>query len=437
MEVDLAEINCVVDECVTLIEELPHLMQPEIVKNDLANVGCTTCIRREPKGTVLVIGAWNYPVNLVLMPFAGAIAAGCTAVVKPSEVSPYTAKLLGELFPRYLDADSYQVVNGAVDETSMLLNEFKWDHILYTGSGMVGKIIMSAAAKHLTPVTLELGGKCPAIVSDDSDLDTVTKRLLWGKLLNAGQTCICIDYVLCSENFKNKLIPKMKAQIKEWYGDDVQKAEGFGRIVNGRHFSRIMKYIQSTKGEIVMGGQSDAEDLFIAPTVVVNPAVNEPLMSEEIFGPVLPILTVKNLQEAVDFVNARDHPLALYVFTKNTKEQNFVLDNTQSGGVCVNDSVLHLACHNTPFGGIGPSGLGAYHGKFSFETFSHQRTTLVKSQGMEFLNNMLRYPPFTESKLNMMSKAMFKTSPSAMRHVPWKWIILGVVLSFIWKQSMM
>jgi acyl-CoA reductase-like NAD-dependent aldehyde dehydrogenase len=400
------------------------------VANDLANIVDKTMIRNDPKGTVLVIGAWNYPVQLILCPLIGAIGAGCTAVIKPSEVSTHTAKLIGELIPKYLDQDSYVVVQGAVEETTQLL-KFQWDHIFYTGNGAVGKVIMAAAAKHLTTVTLELGGKSPAIVSDCSDVDIVASRLLAGRLINAGQTCVSVDYVLCSEQFLQKLIPKLKAALENWFGTDIKASPDFGRIVNFRHWNRIVGYIQASKGKLVIGGEMDEKDLFIPPTVVVDLDDNEPLMVEEIFGPVLPIRTVKNIEEAVKFVNSKPPPLALYVFSNNNKEVQYVLDHTRSGGVTVNDSLFHLLCANLPFGGFGASGQGGYHGKFSFDTFVHKRATLIKGQNLEFINTTFRYPKFTSFKKNMLGMVLFKMSPTTWPKLPWKNLLILILFTII------
>jgi acyl-CoA reductase-like NAD-dependent aldehyde dehydrogenase len=405
-----------------------------VVKSDIANLTDKTMIRNDPKGTVLIIGAWNYPVNLLISPLIGAIAGGCTAVIKPSEVSSHVAKLVGELIPRYLDQDAYVVVQGAVEETTELLKH-QWDHIFYTGNGAVGKVIMSAAAKHLTSVTLELGGKSPAIVSDNSDLDVLANRLLAGRLVNTGQTCVCIDYVLCTQATRDKLIPKLKQVLEEWYGSDIQKSPDYGRIVNARHWNRIMGYIKASKGKIVIGGDSaDEKDLFIPPTVVVDCDESEPLLNEEIFGPILPIRTVKDMDEAIKFVNSKPIPLAFYVFSKSDKEVKYILDRTRSGGVCVNDSILHLGCSELPFGGFGPSGMGGYHNKYSFETFTHKRATLVKTQGLEFVNKMLRYPKFSDFKSNLLSTVLFKSGPSKIPKLPWKNIFIVILLAIIFRR---
>jgi acyl-CoA reductase-like NAD-dependent aldehyde dehydrogenase len=415
-ESELFEVDMVIHEAVDMIEHLHEWARPTVVANDMANFTDKTLIRNDPKGTVLIIGAWNYPFQLCLAPLVGAIAGGCTAVVKPSEVSTHSAALLGKLIPKYLDKECYAVVQGAVEETTELLNQ-EWDHIFYTGNGAVARVVMAAAAKHLTSVTLELGGKCPAIVSDSSDVDVVTNRILSGKLINVGQTCIGIDYVLCTEAFRDKLVQKLKIALEEWYGKDPKTSPDFGRIVNKRHWNRVMDYIKKTKGQIVLGGNADEKDLFISPTVILNPSDSEPLMNEEIFGPILPIKTVKNLDEAVKFVNSRPPPLALYVFSKKDKEIQFVLDRTRSGGVAVNDACTQILCSQLPFGGFGASGMGAYHNKFSFETFTHKRATLIKSQGMEFVNKAARYPKYDDKKKAIMSKVLFKKSPSLLSSI--------------------
>jgi acyl-CoA reductase-like NAD-dependent aldehyde dehydrogenase len=417
-----------------MIEHLSEWANPTVLPNDIANVADKTMIRNEPKGTVLIIGAWNYPINLTLAPLLGAIAGGNTAVLKPSEISSHVAKLLGELIPRYLDPESYAVVQGAADETTELLKH-AWDHIFYTGNGAIGKVVMAAAAKHLTNVTLELGGKSPAVISDNSDLDIVANRLLAGRLLNTGQTCVCIDYVVCTEGVRDKLIPKMKKTLDEWFGKDIKTSPDYGRIVNGRHWNRVMGYIKATQGKIVIGGDHDEKDLFIAPTVVVDCDDREPLLNEEIFGPVLPFKVVKNLEEAVKFVNSKPPPLALYVFSKSDKDVQYVLDRTRSGGVCVNDSILHLGCSNLPFGGFGASGMGQYHNKYSFETFTHKRATLVKAQNMEFVNSNLRYPKYTEQKAALLGWALSKSSPSRIPKLPWKNILIVLLVGIVIAQA--
>jgi aldehyde dehydrogenase (NAD(P)+) len=423
-ESQLMEYAITISQIAIIIENLNDWIKPTVLPNDLANLGDVTMIRNDPRGTVLIIGAWNYPVGLTIGPLAGAIAAGCTAIVKPSEVSSYTAKLVGELLPKYLDSEAFAVVQGGVQETTELLRH-PWDLIYYTGNNVVGRVVMAAAARHLTPVVLELGGKCPAIVSDKSDVDVVVNRILAGKLLNCGQTCLCIDYVLCSEQMRDQLIPRIKQVLTKWYGDS-KRSKDYGRIVNLKHWNRIIGYLKQTKGKIVIGGDHDEQNLYIAPTVVVDCSDDDLLLNEEIFGPILPIRTVKSLAEAVNVVNSKPHALALYIFSNDREQVEYVLSRTKSGGVTVNDAILHVACSNLPFGGVGDSGMGCAGNKYTVDTFVHKRSVLIKSQSGEFMNEMLRYPPFSNKKASILRSILFKTSPSIIPklNIPWKDIII-------------
>jgi aldehyde dehydrogenase (NAD+) len=319
-------------------------------------------------------------------------------VVKPSEVAAHTSALLARRLPEYLDGDCVRVVEGAVPETTALLGE-KWDYIFYTGNGAVGRVVMQAAAKHLTPVTLELGGKSPCIVDEHVDLDTAVKRILWGKFSNAGQTCVAPDYVLAHERIHDALLDKLATTIRAFWGDDPQKSPDYGRVVNARHHARLMRLMQS--GDVVAGGRADAADRYIAPTVLKNVAPDSPVMGEEIFGPILPVLKVRDVDEAIRFVNERDKPLALYVFSTDSEVQEKVIASTSSGGATVNHCWVHLAVPDLPFGGVGESGMGAYHGKGTFETFSHKKSVLKKPFA---LDPPVMYPPYTEQKRKLIKK---------------------------------
>jgi aldehyde dehydrogenase (NAD+) len=355
---------------------------------------------REPLGVVLVISPWNYPVQLLLSPLVGAIAAGNCAVLKPSEVTPNVSDVIGRLVPKYLDPDAITVVQGGVDETTAVLRE-RFDHILYTGNGAVARHVMEAAAKHLTPITLELGGKSPCIVDKDVDLMVAARRIAWGKFLNAGQTCVAPDYVLVHESRERDLIDALKKAVHEFYGDDPKRTPDYGRIVNERHHRRLAVLLKD--GEVALGGQADEADRYIAPTILRNVPTNAPVMADEIFGPILPVLTVRSIDEAVTFVNARPKPLALYVFTKDPKVGEDVLARTSSGGACVNATIWHLANPNLPFGGVGPSGMGAYHGRDSFETFSHRKAVVTKSTRID---PKLAYPPYTRLKTEILKRLL-------------------------------
>ncbi|XP_048468655.1 aldehyde dehydrogenase, dimeric NADP-preferring-like isoform X2 [Rhincodon typus] len=393
-DVEIFEIAGILNEISLAITNLPEWTAPKYVSKSMMTLMDDVYIHREPLGVVLIIGAWNYPLALIVQPLIGAIAAGNAAVLKPSEVSENTAQLLGELLPQYLDKDLYPVVNGGVEETTEVLKQ-QFDHILYTGSTNVGRIVMEAAAKHLTPVTLELGGKSPCYVDGDCDLDVACRRIAWGRYTNSGQTCIAPDYILCNNSIQDEVVKKIGSAVSEFYGADPQKSPDYGRIVNQRHFKRLMSLLEGEN--VVFGGQRDEKELYIAPTIVTDVDPSSRIMQEEIFGPLLPIVTVNCAEEAIDFINKRDKPLALYVFSHNKKLIQRIIAETSSGGVTANDCLIHYSVDTLPFGGVGKSGIGAYHGKFSFETFSHRRACVLKSLGMEKANS-IRYAPATDSK---------------------------------------
>jgi aldehyde dehydrogenase (NAD+) len=347
---------------------------------------------REPLGVVLIISPWNYPVQLLLSPLVGAVAAGNCAVLKPSEVTPNTSAALARIVPEYLDREAVALVEGGVEETTALLEE-RWDHIFYTGNGNVGRIVMQAAARNLTPVTLELGGKSPCIVDDDVDVAVAARRIAWGKWVNAGQTCVAPDYVLVKREREEELVDALSRSANAFYGDDPSQSPHFARIVNERHAERVAKLIDD--GTPVFGGQSDTSSCYVAPTVLRNVATDSEAMRTEIFGPVLPVIPVESIDEAIDFVNRREKPLALYVFTRRAEVEEEVVGRTSSGGVCVNGTLMHIGNPVLPFGGVGPSGMGAYHGRFTFETFSHRKS--VMTMGFRFDPKFL-YPPYTKRR---------------------------------------
>ncbi|XP_021525371.2 aldehyde dehydrogenase family 3 member B2 [Aotus nancymaae] len=348
-------------------------------------------VRKEPFGLVLIIAPWNYPVNLTLVPLVGALAAGNCVVLKPSEISRGTEKVLAEVLPQYLDQSCFAVVLGGPEETGQLL-EHKFDYIFFTGSPRVGKIVMTAAAKHLTPVTLELGGKNPCYVDDDCDPQIVANRVAWFRYFNAGQTCVAPDYLLCSPEMQERLLPALQSTITRFYGDDPQSSPDLGRIINQKQFQRLRALLGC--GRVAIGGQSDERDRYIAPTVLVDVQETEPVMQEEIFGPILPIVNVRGVDEAIEFINRREKPLALYAFSNSSQVVNQMLERTSSGGFVGNDGFIYMSLPSVPLGGIGHSGMGRYHGKFTFDTFSHHRACLLCPTGLEKLNN-IRYPPYS------------------------------------------
>ncbi|XP_003465279.1 aldehyde dehydrogenase family 3 member A2 isoform X1 [Cavia porcellus] len=398
------EVITVLGEIGFMLANLPEWVTPTPAKKNLLTLLDEVYVQPEPLGVVLIIGAWNYPFVLTMHPLVGAIAAGNAAIIKPSELSENTAKILTKLLPQYLDQDLYAVINGGVEETTELLKH-RFDHILYTGNATVGKIVMAAAAKHLTPVTLELGGKSPCYVDKDCDLDVVCRRITWGKWMNCGQTCIAPDYVLCEASLQNQIVQKIKETVKEFYGENVKESPDYERIINLRHFKRIQSLLEGQK--IAFGGETDEATRYIAPTILTDVDPKSRVMQEEIFGPVLPLVPVKNADEAINFINEREKPLALYIFSHNNKLIKRMIDETSSGGVTVNDVVMHFTLNALPFGGVGASGMGAYHGKYSFDTFSHHRACLLKSLKREGANK-LRYPPNSQSKVNLAKFLLLK-----------------------------
>ncbi|WP_336047960.1 aldehyde dehydrogenase family protein [Streptomyces sp. CA2R101] len=338
----------------------------------------TARVVREPLGVVLVIAPWNYPLQLALAPLVGALAAGNCAVVKPSELAPATSAALARLLPRHLDSEAVTVVEGAVPETTALLAE-RFDHIFYTGNGAVGRIVMTAAARHLTPVTLELGGKSPVVLDPGTDLAAAARRIVTGKFLNAGQTCVAPDYVLAIGDTARAIEPHLAEAVHEVYGADPAGAEEYGRIVNERHFDRLTALLDS--GRTVLGGTYDRATRYLAPTVLADVAPDAPVMREEIFGPVLPIVAVPDLDAAIAFVNERDKPLALYAFTASDATKQRLLTETSSGALTFGLPVAHLTAPDLPFGGVGESGMGRYHGEYSLDTFSHSKAVLDKPLG--------------------------------------------------------
>ncbi|XP_040268951.1 aldehyde dehydrogenase family 3 member B1-like [Bufo bufo] len=401
-EVEISELSLVRSEINLALNNLGYWMKDEPVSKNMVTVLDTAFIRKEPFGVVLIIAPWNYPVHLSLIPLVGAIAAGNCVVVKPSEISENTEKLLADSLPRYLDKDCFAVVRAGVDDTTRLL-ENKFDYIFFTGNPHVGRIIMTAAAKHLTPVTLELGGKNPCYVHDDCDIKNAAQRIAWARFFNTGQTCLAPDYILCSDNIKEKLVSALQTTIHQFYGEDPKLSPDFGRIISDRHFKRVSALLAC--GKIVTGGQTDESEKYIAPTILVDVKESDPVMQEEIFGPILPIFTVSGFDEAINFINDREKPLSAYIFSSSSQIVHQFLDRTSSGGFCANDGFMHTTITSLPFGGIGHSGMGMYHGKFSFDTFSHSRACLLRSDGLEKLNE-LRYPPYKDSCLGLIRYSM-------------------------------
>ncbi|CAN6542523.1 unnamed protein product [Malus baccata var. baccata] len=416
------------NSCKLAIKELRKWMKPEKVKTSIAVFPASAEIVSEPLGAILVISAWNYPFLLSLDPVVGAIASGNVVVLKPSELAPATSSLLAKLLGEYMDSSCIRVVEGAVAETSALLEQ-KWDKICYTGNGRVGRIVMASAAKHLTPVLLELGGKSPVIVDSGINLQVACRRIIVGKWgCNNGQACISPDYIITTKDFAPKLVrlplyaiedlnllfclchlrhflcsqvDSLKQELENFYGKNQLESKDLSRIVNPHHFARLTKLLDEDKvsGKIVHGGETDKTNLRIAPTILLDVPQDSLIMSEEIFGPLLPILTVEKMEDSFDLINSGTKPLAAYLFTNKKKLKEHFVNTVSAGGLVVNDTTIHLAVPSLPFGGVGESGMGAYHGKFSFDAFSHKKAVVYRGF---FGDASIRYPPYTKGKLRIL-----------------------------------
>ncbi|KAI0667920.1 aldehyde dehydrogenase [Trametes maxima] len=400
-ETDLLDFGPVLGEIRDAYDNVEKWVKPQSIGFSINWFAMKPRFTPEPKGVVLIISPFNFPMFLLLGPLVSAIAAGDAAVLKPSEQTPATSQLLGELIPKYLDPELYHLVNGGVPETTKLL-ELKWDHILYTGNGRVGRIIAAAAAKHLTPITLELGGKNPVVVDPKVDVKMTAKRLLWGRFSNAGQICLAPEYVLVPEAFQDTLVEALKEAYNTFYPDGPEKSDSISRIVSEAHTTRIKRLVDETKGKVILGGQADVSKRYIAPTVVRDVPSDDSLMSDEIFGPVLPLVPVKDVDEAIAFIKAREHPLAVYVFSSDKKFQEKVFKNTKSGAAIANETVISAGVPGLPVGGIGSSGYGYYSGKHAFEQFTHYRASLDNPSWVDKVAFGFRYPPY---------KARFSPSP--------------------------
>eukprot|EP00457_Paulinella_chromatophora_P007059 gb/GEZN01007079.1/.p1 GENE.gb/GEZN01007079.1/~~gb/GEZN01007079.1/.p1 ORF type:complete len:493 (+),score=70.22 gb/GEZN01007079.1/:62-1540(+) len=404
MEAFAGEIGSVLMELKVALANLDTWVKTKSVSTPLLLQPAQSWTVSQPLGVVLIIGAWNYPVNILLCPFIGALAAGCCVVLKPSEVTPHTEKLLASLIPKYLDPNSVAVVCADASQTDLLLNQ-RFDKIMYTGGGRVGRLVMEKAARFLTPVCLELGGKCPAIVDRQVDLKVAARRIVNTKYQNMGQTCIAPDYVLVHKDVKDEFLRLVKQTIESFFGPNPQQSKSLARIVNQKQWQRLAGLLRESKDKVVVGGLQGADeaDRFIPPTVLCDVSPSSPLMQDEIFGPILPILTVDSLQDAVSFLKNKEKPLALYIFSNSYANQKSVIDATYSGGVCINDCVMQFSNSNLPFGGVGASGMGAIHGIRSFQTFSHEKPVLTR---YTFLDPSMRYPPYNSKTLDIVAQAI-------------------------------
>lgn len=384
------EVGFVELELKLILDNLHKWAKPRKVKETLINFPARSYIYPEPYGVALVIAPWNYPFQLLINPLIGAMAAGNCAVVKPSEITANTSAVISKIIRENFDEAYIASVEGGVSTSQYLLAQ-RFDYIFFTGSTKVGQIVMKAAAEHLTPVTLELGGKSPAIIAVDADLELAARRITWGKFLNAGQTCVAPDYVLVREQVKEEFIQLVEQCIQEFYGPDPAESPDYARIVNDSHFNRLQSYLRN--GNVRTGGKTEVATRYIAPTVLDQVSWEHPVMQEEIFGPILPVLSYNSLDEAIKIVNQQEKPLALYLFSSSEQRKERVLKNVSFGGGCINDSISHLINPNLPFGGVGQSGIGSYHGKSSFNLFSHQKGVVHRGTWVDL---PLRYPPYKD-----------------------------------------
>lgn len=390
VEAYATEIGFVKKELSYIIKELKNWAKTKSVTTPMMQFPAKSFIKYEPYGTVLIIGPFNYPFQLVMSPLIGALAAGNCAVVKPSEMTPQTSMVVQEILEEVFPENYVKVIQGEKEVTSQLLDE-RFDYIFFTGSTKVGQIVYEKASKHLTPVTLELGGKSPAIIDDTANLKVAAERVAFGKFMNAGQTCVAPDYVLIDNKVKMKFVKALQSTIQEFYGTQTEQSEDFGRIVNDNHFNRLVNIIEDSRQQVIYGGESNADELFVAPTIILDPELSDSVMQQEIFGPILPIIGYDTFNEVYDIVEQYEKPLALYLFTEDSDQITAVFNRLSFGGGCVNDTILHLANPNLPFGGVGHSGIGSYHGKYSFELFSHEKSYITKSTKLE---SGLLFPPY-------------------------------------------
>lgn len=394
------EIGYLYDSIGYFIKNLKKWARVKTVKTPMVHLGAKSYIYPEPYGIVLIVGPFNYPFQLVFEPLIGAISAGNCAIIKPSEFTSNVSSIVCKIIKEIFDEKYIKVIEGGKETTSALINS-PFDYIFFTGSVNIGKIVMEAAAKNLVPVTLELGGKSPCVVDKYANIEVAAERIAWGKFMNVGQTCVSPDYILVHKDIRRILVDKIIEKVKEFYGNDPKESKDYGRIVSTNQAERLINLIDNNK--VIHGGSYDLEDLYIEPTIMEEITWNHSIMEEEIFGPILPIIDYDNLNEAIDRINNKPKPLALYLFTENKEVEKRVLESISFGGGCVNDTMTHLASPYLPFGGVGNSGIGSYHGSKSFETFSHMKSVLKKSSK---INLKFIFPPYTEEKVELLKRFM-------------------------------
>ncbi|MBN3316723.1 AL3B1 dehydrogenase, partial [Atractosteus spatula] len=395
----LSEVMLVKNEALFAINNLKKWMEPERVERTLTTSLDECFVVSEPLGVVLIVAAWSSPIQLCLVPLVGAIAAGNCVIINPPEITSHAAELLQRLLPSYLDNECYHVIRGGPGDLTDMV-ELKFDHVFFTGSGVDGGRVMKAAAPTLTPVTLVLGGKNPCYVDRDCDVSTAARRIAWARFQNAGQSAAAPGYVLCHGEVKDTLVQALRACLLHFYGPDPRQSGSFGRLVSSEHFARVRDLLQSS-GKVAVGGQVNEAERYIAPTVLTDVQEMDPIMQQEVLGPVLPILTVHSTEEAISFIRQQPKPLCLYVYSNNSKIISQMMECTSSGSFCSNDSILQTMMATMPFGGVGASGMGSYHGRYSFDTFSHKKSCVLRGTRIECVT-YLRYPPYEDRSLSLM-----------------------------------
>ncbi|MBO6622299.1 MAG: aldehyde dehydrogenase [Balneola sp.] len=399
-ETYVTEIGLVITDINFTLKNIESWTKQQSVSTPIVNFPSKNFIITEPYGSALIIAPWNYPILLSLQPLVGAIAAGNTVILKPSELTPNTSSALEKLLSESFEPEFLKVLLGGVEESSVLV-KMDFDYIFFTGSTRVGKIIMREAAERLTPLTLELGGKSPCIVDKTANLEISAKRIAWGKFVNAGQTCVAPDYLLVEESIKDELLIHLKNSIHQLYGNEPKESPDFPRIINDAHFDRLAALMSD--GETVIGGESDKEKRYIAPTILNNISLEDKIMQDEIFGPILPVLDYTSVEDCISIINARPRPLALYIFTSDQKLEDHILNAVSFGGGAVNDTIAQLGNHHLSFGGVGASGFGSYHGKSSFDSFSHKKSVMKKPFWPDV---PIRYAPYDDLKLGLVKKVL-------------------------------
>lgn len=396
-EAYLSEVGAVTGEIRHTLRHLPGWMKPKRSLGPLETAPSASTLHYQPLGATLILGAWNYSFQLTLVPLLGSICAGNISVVKPSELAPASSEVIAEMVKETFAEEHVAAVEGGIDVSQALLRQ-KWDHLFFTGGTSVGRIVAKAGAEHLSRVTLELGGKSPTIVTENAEVDVAARRIVFGKFFNAGQTCIAPDYVLAHSSVREHLVARMSRAIEAFYGENPQQSEDYGRIVNDRHFRRLETLLDPDK--VAFGGRTDAADRYIAPTIMSDVTIDDPIMADEIFGPILPVLSYDTLEEAIEIIEQRPNPLALYLFTSEQQDEATIIDRVSFGGGCINNTIYHFTDKRLPFGGVGTSGLGAYHGHHSFEAFSHCKGVLKSAT---WLDPDIKYPPFGK-KIGLLRK---------------------------------